>query len=58
MQEKKGIRNLLFTALALVLLFGVALAVPSGTIREDSEVSVETEGEDGGDEFDFLLGDD
>lgn len=58
MQEKKGIGNLLLTVLALVMLFGFALAVPSGTVREGTEASYETEDEGGDDEFDFLLGDD
>lgn len=58
MQEKKGISNLLLTVLALVMLFGFALAVPSGTVREGTEASYDTEDDDGDDEFDFLLGDD
>ena len=58
MQETKGIRNVLLTVLALVLLFGIALAVPSGAVREGPEESYETEGEDGDDEFDFLLDND
>ena len=58
MQEKKSIGNLLLTALALVMLFGFALAVLSGTVREGTEASYDTEDDDGDDEFDFLLGDD
>lgn len=58
MQEKKGISNLLLTVLALVMLFGFAFAVPSGTVREGTEASYDTEDDDGDDVFDFLLGDD
>lgn len=58
MQEKKGISNLLLTVLALVMLFGFALAVPSGTVREGTEASYDTEDDEGDDVFDFLLGDD
>ncbi len=35
MQEKTGIRNILLTLIALAMVFGVALAVPSGTVLED-----------------------
>ena len=58
MQEKKSIGNLLLTVLALVMLFGFALAVPSGTVQEGTEASYDTEDDDEDDEFDFLLGDD
>ena len=57
MQEKTGIRNILLTLIALAMVFGVALAVPSGTVLEDPEAnySDEADDEDGDDEFDFLL---
>ena len=45
-------KNVLLTLLALVLLAGFALAVPSGDISDSAmEMYEETEGND---EFDFL----
>ena len=45
-------KNGLLTLLALLLLAGAALAIPSGYIREEAQEAY-TE-EYGGDEFDFL----
>lgn len=36
-KEGSALRNILLTFLAAVLLFGFALAVPSGTVREDED---------------------
>ena len=57
-KEGSALRNILLTFLAAVLLFGFALAVPSGTVMDTSEEVSETEADDGDDEFDFLSQDD
>lgn len=46
-------KNLLLTLLALLMLAGIALAVPSGDISAELVEDAAEETEDGG-EFDFL----
>ncbi len=47
-------KNILLTILALIMLFGFALAVPSGDVSEELSERYETETDDDGGEFDFL----
>ena len=46
-------KNILLSILAVILLFGFALAIPSGNVSEELSEQYETETDDGG-EFGFL----